>query len=108
MSNKTILMEAARKKCRERHTQKIHSINYDFIPIFPNCTFWEHHEPVRYIDRIPMDTSFTVKVCLGCPRSKMPTYVDGGDPFDRMRDRFDFQALNNCNGAECEWYNTCE
>lgn len=106
MSNKSILMEAARNKGREKYSQKISKLNYDYMSIFPNCSFWEHHDPVRYIDRIPMDTCFTVKVYLGCPHSQMPTYVDGGDPFDRMHDKYDFQALNNCNGVECEWFNT--
>ncbi len=108
MSNKTILMEAARKAGSEKQAHKRPSIHYNYMPIFPNCKFWEHHDPVRYVDRIPIDTCFTVKVCLGCPFSRKPTYVDSGDPFDIMNDRFDFQALNNCKGVECEWYNTGE
>lgn len=107
MSNKRILMEAARNAGREKQPQKIPSIDFDYMPIFLNCTFWKHHDPVRYVDRIPMDTCSRVKVCLGCPFSKMPSYVESYDSFDFMK-KYDFQALNNCNAAECEWFNTGE
>lgn len=107
MSNKTILMEAARKKCREQQPDQRSRISYDYMPIFPNCTFWEHQDPIRFVDRIPVDTFHTVKVCLGCPHSKMPSYMESLDPSDFM-EKYDFQALNNCNGAGCEWYNTGE
>lgn len=109
MSNKTILMEAARTASREKQTKKIPGLHYDYLQIFPNCNFWEHHDPVRYIERVPVEASFSVKVCLGCPFSRKPTYIENTDPFDLLAsDKYDFQALNNCNGAECEWYRNCE
>ena len=107
MSNKTILMEAARKVGRDKQPQKLSSIHFEYMPIFPNCTFWDHHDPIRYVDRIPVDTHTTVKVCLGCPFSHKVTYVEDIGSFD-FTEKYDFQALNNCEGAECEWYNTGE
>ncbi len=98
-------MEAAKQKGREKQAINKPDISFEYRSIFPNCNFWANNNPVRFIERIPMDSFSTVNVCLGCPFSKIPTYVENDDPFDFMK-KYDFQALNNCKGAECEWYNT--
>jgi hypothetical protein len=108
MSNKTILIAAARQAGREKQAQKMPIIQYDYMPVFPNCRFWEHHNPVRYVNRIPMEISSTIKLFLGCPYSSIPTYVENNDPLEPLICRFDFKALNNCKGSDCEWFNTVE